>query len=120
MVASASFAQDGRPFRCSELSEPLRGLPTRSGYEDFCRSIDAMVAQGDARRRGMPTPSASVVQLPRFQTGQARDGDAYCSEHRALVRLDGGWRQVYDQNGHWQRCEVPGGPPPPRITRSRS
>mgnify|MGYP003583784949 CR=1 FL=1 len=94
-----SMAKDTTPFNC----EQYRGHP-HPGMETFCRDIENMTLQNEARMQGRPAASKSVVRLPASGTPEARQLGYACIGGQAFKRLKNGWEQVGSAGGGWQRC----------------
>lgn len=94
-----SMAKDTTPFNC----EQYRYHP-HPGMQGFCRDIENMTLQGEARMQGRPAPSTTVISLPPTGSAEAKQLGYACIGGQAMRRLANGWEQVMSRAGGWQRC----------------
>lgn len=84
------------PMKCDQFVDPRMRL--------ICSDVEKAYIQGEARRQGLPTPSAEVVRLPAYGSAEAKRVGAACMGGTAMRRLSNGWEQLRNAKGEWLRC----------------
>lgn len=85
------------PLQCDQH----RAVPHVHAY---CVSAERALVQGESRRRGAPTPSDQVVNLPPMGSTDAKALGAACIGGTGMRRLANGWEQLRDRQCRWLRC----------------
>lgn len=84
------------PMKCDQFVDPRMRL--------ICADVEKAYVQGEARRQGLPAPSAEVVRLPAYGSAESKRVGAACMGGTAMRRLSNGWEQLRNGNGEWLRC----------------
>jgi len=84
------------PMKCDQFVDPRMRL--------ICSDVEKAYVQGEARRQGLPTPSAEVVRLPAYGSAESKRIGAACMGGAAMRRLSNGWEQLRNGKGEWLRC----------------
>ncbi|MEN5288578.1 hypothetical protein [Stenotrophomonas lactitubi] len=84
------------PMKCDQFADPRMRL--------LCADIEKAYVQGEARRQGLPTPSAELVRLPAYGSAESKRLGAACMGGTAMRRLSNGWEQLRNAKGEWLRC----------------
>lgn len=84
------------PMKCDQFVDPRMRL--------ICSDVGKAYVQGEARRQGLPTPSAEVVRLPAYGSAESKRIGAACMGGAAMRRLSNGWEQLRNGKGEWLRC----------------
>jgi len=84
------------PMKCDQFVDPRMRL--------ICSDVEKAYIQGEARRQGLPTPSAELVRLPAYGSAESKRLGAACMGGSAMRRLSNGWEQLRNAKGEWLRC----------------
>lgn len=84
------------PLNCPQHVDPRMRL--------LCNDIERTLVQSEAKRQGLPVPSANIVKLPALGSADAKTFGAACVGGTAMRRLSNGWEQLRDGQGNWLRC----------------
>lgn len=85
-----------KPMKCDQFVDPRMRL--------ICSDVEKAYIQGEARRQGLPTPSAELVRLPAYGSAESKRLGAACMGGTAMRRLSNGWGQLRNAKGEWLRC----------------
>jgi len=70
----------------------------------YCRDLERVVLQGNARQFGAPQPSASITTAPTMGSAEAKRLGVACIGGSVMRRLTNGWEQMRDRQNRWLRC----------------
>ena len=70
----------------------------------YCRDIERMLLQGNARQFGTPQPSDTIATAPSMGSADAERLGMACISGTVMRRLSNGWEQMRDQQNRWLRC----------------
>jgi hypothetical protein len=100
-AAANPLSKSVTPFECDQYRDG--NYPPH--WRKFCQDYESHYIQGEARRVGRPSPSASVVSLPALGSVAAKSTGMACVGGTSMRRLSNGWEQVSAPDGGWQRCK---------------